>query len=73
MRTRLRVGLRRVLIAPSQARSEKPKPIQSQYFQRNRKTLSADLLAIGKRCTAHGRRDDTEHGELLYDERGLPR
>jgi antitoxin VapB len=41
--------------------------------ERNRRTLSADLLAIGKRCAAYGRRDDPEHGELLYDERGLPR
>jgi len=41
--------------------------------ERNRNMLSADLLAIGKRCAAYGRRDNTEHGELLYDERGLPR
>jgi antitoxin VapB len=41
--------------------------------ERDRKALSTDLLAIGKRCAAYGRRDDTEHGELLYDERGLPR
>lgn len=40
---------------------------------RDREKLAADLIAIGKRCTAHGRRDTTEHGELLYGERGLPR
>jgi antitoxin VapB len=41
--------------------------------ERDRETLAADLLAIGKRCAAYGRHDVTEHGDLLYDERGLPR
>ncbi len=40
---------------------------------RDRERLVADLIAIGKRCAAHGRQDATEHGEMLYDERGLPR
>lgn len=40
---------------------------------RDRKSLSADLLDIGRRCAGHGRRDTREHGELLYDKRGLPR
>jgi antitoxin VapB len=40
---------------------------------RDREKLTADLLAIGKRCAGHGRQDTTDHGELLYDERGLPR
>lgn len=39
----------------------------------DRQTLAADLLAIGKRCAAHHRRDTTDHGDWLYDERGLPR
>lgn len=40
---------------------------------RNRKSLSAELLAIGRRCAGYGRRDSTEHSAFLYDERGLPR
>ncbi len=40
---------------------------------RDRKSLIADLLEIGQRCAAYGRQDTTDHGELLYDERGLPR
>lgn len=34
--------------------------------------LSAELLEIGRRCAARGRHDTRDHGELLYDERGLP-
>ena len=40
---------------------------------RDRKALSAELLAIGRRCAAYGRRDATDHGTFLYDERGLPK
>ena len=40
---------------------------------RDRETLATDLLAIGQRCAGYGRHDATEHGELLYDEQGLPR
>jgi len=37
--------------------------------------LADRLLAIGKDCAAHLRAPyrSVEHGELLYDERGLPR
>jgi antitoxin VapB len=37
--------------------------------------LSAELLAIGRRCAAHMRRPahSSDHGDLLYDERGLPK
>jgi antitoxin VapB len=41
--------------------------------ERDRHILSQDLLLIGKRCAAHQRLDRTDHGELLYDESGLPR
>ncbi len=41
--------------------------------ERDRAALSAELLAIGERCARYGRRDTTDHGEFLYDERGLPR
>ncbi|HJN49305.1 MAG: type II toxin-antitoxin system VapB family antitoxin [Pseudomonadales bacterium] len=40
---------------------------------RDRKVLAADLMAIGQKCAAHARRDATEHGALLYDEKGMPR
>ena len=41
--------------------------------EKDREALAAGLLEIGKRCAAYGRRDFTDHGDLLYDERGLPR
>jgi antitoxin VapB len=41
--------------------------------ERDRRSLSNALLAIGKRCAAHGQYDSANHGELLYDESGLPR
>lgn len=41
--------------------------------RRDHKVLVAELLEIGRRCAAHGRRDTTPHGEFLYDDRGLPR
>lgn len=39
------------------------------------KRLSEQLLAIGKDCASHLREPyrSTDHAELLYDERGLPR
>ena len=39
---------------------------------RNRKALSAEFLAIGRRCAGDTRRGATDHGAFLYDERGLP-
>jgi hypothetical protein len=41
--------------------------------ERDRQSLSEDLQAIGKRCAVHGRANTGDHGEFLYDERGLPR
>lgn len=40
---------------------------------RSEKALAAELLEIGRRCARLGRRDATDHGTLLFDERGLPR
>ena len=41
--------------------------------QRSRGTASADeLLAIGLRCAQGLRGAAVPHGEVLYDERGLP-
>jgi antitoxin VapB len=44
-----------------------------QRAQRDQAALAAELVEIGKRCARHGRRDTRDHGEFLYDERGLPR
>ena len=41
--------------------------------RRDEDALVADVLAIGRRCAARPRKDRRPHGELLYDERGLPR
>ncbi|MFI4988516.1 MAG: type II toxin-antitoxin system VapB family antitoxin [Alphaproteobacteria bacterium] len=37
--------------------------------------LAAELLAIGRDCARHLKEPwrSADHGELLYDERGLPR
>jgi antitoxin VapB len=47
--------------------------LERQKQQRDRASLACDLLAIGGRCAAHGRRDNRDHGDFLYDENGLPR
>jgi antitoxin VapB len=47
--------------------------LERERRRREAKTLSAELLAIGRRCAAHARQDTRPHGEFLYDEGGLPR
>ena len=47
--------------------------LEREQRSRSRKALSAELLAIGRRCAGYGRRDTTDHRDFLYDERGLPR
>jgi antitoxin VapB len=47
--------------------------LERAHRERERQRLSSDLLAIGKRCATRGRHATTDHGELLYDEAGLPR
>ncbi len=43
--------------------------------QRKRGALSDRLLKIGKDCAAHLKEPflSVEHGDLLYDEKGLPK
>lgn len=43
--------------------------------QRRKKNLAERLVAIGKDCAAHLKEPyrSADHGELLYDEKGLPR
>jgi antitoxin VapB len=45
------------------------------HGRRGRTGVSARLLAIGQRCAAHmhGPGDSLDHGDLFYDERGLPK
>lgn len=46
--------------------------LERQRRLRNEAALAEELLAIGRRCAAHGRKDARPHGEFLYNERGLP-
>jgi len=46
--------------------------LERQRRQRDQQALAAELLEIGKRCAGYNRRDARDHGEFLYDERGLP-
>ena len=43
--------------------------------QRDMESLVQDLLAIGRRCASNLRDGPSaiEHGDFLYDERGLPK
>lgn len=41
--------------------------------QRNAPSMAADLLAIGKRCAATISTPPTAHGQLLFDDQGLPK
>lgn len=41
--------------------------------RRNVERITADLLAIGQRSARRLKGPIIEHGELLYDERGLPK
>jgi len=43
--------------------------------QRSKNSLAERLVAIGKDCAAHLKEPyrTADHGDLLYDEKGLPR
>jgi antitoxin VapB len=43
--------------------------------RRHRTGISGRLLAIGRLCASHMRQrgDSLDHGDLFYDERGLPK
>jgi antitoxin VapB len=40
---------------------------------RSRDALAEELLDIGRRCAQHKRHDTRPHGEVLYDDRGVPK
>ena len=41
--------------------------------ERDREKIVAEAMAIARRVRSYPRTDRRPHGELLYDERGLPR
>jgi antitoxin VapB len=41
--------------------------------ERDREKIVAEAMAIARRVASYPRRDRRPHGQLLYDERGLPR
>ena len=41
--------------------------------QRKPEATVEELMSIGRRCAATLKGKPTDHGELLYDEHGLPR
>jgi antitoxin VapB len=49
--------------------------LKRERSRRQTHALSAELLAIGQRCAAHMRQPahSSDHGDLLYDELGLPK
>lgn len=49
--------------------------LEREARRHDRRELAARLLAIGQRCAAHvgAPRHALDHGELLYDDQGLPR
>jgi antitoxin VapB len=49
--------------------------LERERRRRGAQTLAADLLAIGRRCAHHMPQpaSSSDHGDLLYDDRGLPK
>ena len=49
--------------------------LDREKHRRREKSLSADLLEIGKRCAAHMKQPvkSSDHADMLYDSKGLPR
>lgn len=49
--------------------------LDREKHREQRKSLSAELLEIGKRCAAHMQNPtrSSDHGKMLYDRKGLPR
>ncbi|TAK54965.1 MAG: transcription factor [Gammaproteobacteria bacterium] len=43
------------------------------HRQRQPEATVEDLISIGRRCAATLKGEPIDHGELLYDQRGLPR
>ena len=41
--------------------------------RRRPETTVAELLSIGRRCASAREGTAVDHGDMLYDERGLPR
>jgi hypothetical protein len=67
MRYRVPLNNKTVKTAPEERNREEPGG--------GAKSLSTELLEIGKRCAAHVKKPlkSGDHGEMLYDKNGLPR
>ena len=46
--------------------------LRQELRRRSRQRRLQDLLDLGRRCARYQRTDLRPHGELLYDENGLP-
>lgn len=46
--------------------------LERERKRRNRDELTAELLKIGDRCARFQRSDERPHGEVLYDDDGIP-
>jgi antitoxin VapB len=47
--------------------------LEREQRRRNEEAVVAKAMAIARRVASYPRKDRRPHGELLYDERGLPR
>lgn len=49
--------------------------LDREKHRRRDRSLSAELLEIGKRCAAHIKRPvkSSDHADMLYNSKGLPR
>lgn len=47
--------------------------LERERRRRDKEKLVAEAMAIARRVASYPREDRRPHGELLYDERGLPR
>jgi antitoxin VapB len=46
--------------------------LEREQRRRNEEAVIAKAMAIARRVASYPRKDRRPHGELLYDERGLP-
>ena len=47
--------------------------LEREQRRRDQEAVVAKAMAIARRVASYPRKDRRPHGELLYDERGLPR
>jgi hypothetical protein len=47
--------------------------LEREQRHRDQEAVVAEAMAIARRVASYPRKDRRPHGELLYDDRGLPR